>query len=79
MDNSVESMKSGVLAFLTRNNRSGFTESQILTAFFGSPENAKDDDRKALQSILESLVSEKSITKSTLSTKSGIKTYYKGL
>lgn len=78
MDNNVESMKSGVLAFLSRNNRTGFTESQILSAFFGSPENASEENKKTMQATLETLVSEKSIAKSTLSTKSGTKTYYKG-
>ncbi|AKA48273.1 hypothetical protein IX51_03215 [uncultured archaeon] len=78
MNSSIESLKSGVLTFLTQNNRSGFTENQILTAFFGSPEKASDEDRNEISSILESLVEGKAISKSTLSTKSGMKTYYKG-
>lgn len=77
MDNSTESLRSGILAFLKRNNRSGFTESQIISAFFGSTESASEEDRSSVQSVLEILVGEKSVLKSTLSTKSGIKTYYK--
>lgn len=79
MNSSIESFKSGVLTFLTQNNRSGFTESQIMTVFFGSMEKASDEDKTEIRSILESLVQEKKIAKSTLSTKSGIKTYYKGM
>ncbi len=79
MQNEVKSLKTGVLTFLTENSRSGFTERQILTAYFGSAENASEDDKKAIKEILESLVKDKKIARSTISTKSGVKTYYKGL
>ncbi len=77
MENELKTFKAGVLAFLTENNRSGFTESQILTAYFGKPDNASESDKKAMKEILESLVLEKKIARNTLSTKSGVKTYYK--
>lgn len=79
MDKEMKSLKSGVLTFLKQNNRSGFTENQILTAFFGSAENATDDDRKTVDSILESLVEEKAVSRNTLRAKSGAKTYYQGV
>lgn len=79
MVNDIKSLKSGVLTFLTQNNRSGFTENQILTAFFGDPEKTTETDKEGIRNILESLVDEKLITKSVLSTKSGQKTYFKGL
>lgn len=78
MVGDIKSLKSGVLTFLTQNNRSGFTEDQIMTAFFGKPENASQSDREGIKNILDSLVEEKSVKKSVLSTKSGQKTYYQG-
>lgn len=78
MVNEMKTFKAGVLAFLSENNRSGFTEKQILTAYFGNPDNATDADKALFKDILESLVEAKKISRSTISTKSGVKTYYRG-
>ena len=49
-----------------------------MTAFFGDYENVSESDANSLRSVLESLVEENRITRKKISTKSGMKTYYKG-
>lgn len=78
MVSDIKSLKSGVLTFLKQNNRSGFTEKQLLTAFFGNAESASQSDIVEMKKVLESLVEDKSVRKSVLSTKSGQKVYYQG-